>query len=202
MGVTVETGATVIDISPEMVTCKLRDKVETIPARTVLWAAGVLASPLARQLAEATGAQVDKAARIFVEPDLTLPGHPEIFVIGDMAHCPGANGQPLPGVAPVAMQQGRYAADAIRARLLDTPVVPFKYHDKGSLAVIGRSAAVAEVGGLRISGFLAWMAWLFIHILYLVVFSNRLLVLTQWAANYVTRNRYARLITNNPKLPR
>jgi NADH dehydrogenase len=201
LGVTVQTGATVTDITDESVTYKSGDKSETVWARTVLWAAGVLASPLARQLAEATGARIDKAARVFVEPDLTLPGHPEILVIGDMAHRPGPNGQPLPGVAPVAIQQGRYAADTIRARLLGNTVEPFRYLDKGSLAVIGRSAAVADLGWIRISGILAWMAWLTIHLLYLVAFSNRLLVLVQWAASYVTRNRYARLITGQPTAP-
>ncbi len=201
LGVTVQTGATVTEITEESVSYKSGDKSETVSARTVLWAAGVLASPLAQQLAEATGARIDKAARVFVEPDLTLPGHPEIFVIGDMAHLPGPNGQPLPGVAPVAIQQGRYAADAIRARLLGNTVEPFRYFDKGSLAVIGRSAAVADLGWIRISGILAWMAWLTIHLLYLVAFSNRLLVLVQWAASYVTRNRYARLITGQPHAP-
>jgi NADH:ubiquinone reductase (H+-translocating) len=182
------------------VTFKIGENIQVVAARTVLWAAGVLASPLAKQLAEATGARVDKAARIFVEPDLTLPGHPEVLVIGDMAHCLGANGQPLPGVAPVAIQQGTYAADSIRARLAEKTVGPFRYLDKGSLAVIGRSAAVAQLGWLRISGLLAWLAWLFIHLIYLVAFSNRLLVLTQWASNYLTRNRYARLITSEPNL--
>ena len=201
LGVTVQTGANVTDVTDRSVTFELGDKIETVQARTVLWAAGVLASPLARQLAEATGARVDRASRIFVEPDLTLPGHPEIFAIGDMAHCPGANGLPLPGVAPVAIQQGRYVADAIRARLQEKTLAPFRYADKGSLAVIGRSAAVADLGWIRISGIVAWMAWLLIHLLYLVVFSNRLLVITQWAANYMTRNRYARLITGEPSLP-
>ncbi len=201
LGVTVHTGATVTEVTDESVTYQSGDKSETVLARTVLWAAGVLASPLARQLAETTGARIDKAARVFVEPDLTLPGHPEIFVIGDMAHFPGPDGRPLPGVAPVAIQQGRYAADTIRARLLGRTVEPFRYFDKGSLAVIGRSAAVADLGWIRISGILAWIAWLTIHLLYLVAFSNRLLVLVQWAASYVTKNRYARLITGQPSAP-
>ena len=201
LGVTVHTGALVTEITEQSVTFEAGDKSETVSTRTVLWAAGVLASPLAKQLSQATSARVDKAARIFVEPDLTLPGHPEIFVIGDMAHCAGPNGQPLPGVAPVAIQQGRYVADAIRAAIIKKTVEPFRYFDKGSLAVIGRSAAVAEFGRIRISGILAWMAWLFIHLMFLVAFSNRLLVLTQWAANYLTRNRYARLITAEPNAP-
>lgn len=201
IGVTVKTGTMVTHVGPHSVTYKVGDSEDTISARTVLWAAGVLASPLARQLAEATGARLDRAKRIFVEPDLTLSGYPEIFVIGDMAHCPDANGQPLPGVAPVAMQQGYHAAKTIHDRLLGKAAEPFRYTNKGSLAVIGRSAAVADLGWIKISGILAWMAWLLIHLLYLVAFSNRLLVMTQWAANYFTRNRYARLITGETTWP-
>jgi NADH dehydrogenase len=201
IGVSVKTGTIVTNVCADSVTYKTGDKVETLAAKTVLWAAGVLASPLARQLAESTGAQLDKAKRIMVEPDLSLPGHPEILVLGDMAHCADGNGQPLPGVAPVAIQQGCHAARVVRARLAGKAADPFRYFDKGSLAVIGRSAAVADLGWFQISGMFAWMAWLFIHLLYLVAFSNRLLVMTQWAISYFTRNRSARLITGEPIYP-
>jgi NADH dehydrogenase len=160
----------------------------------VLWAAGVEASSLGRRLAQATGASLDKAGRVVVEPDLSLPGHPEVFVIGDLANYPHQTGQPLPGVAPVAMQQGRHVAGQIVRRLRGEPPLPFHYHDRGSMATIGRAAAVADLGRVHLSGFLAWLAWLFIHILYLIEFDNRVLVLFQWAWNYFTHNRSARLI--------
>jgi NADH dehydrogenase len=181
------------------VTVKHGDVVEEIGASTVIWGAGVQASPLAATLAKQTGAALDRAGRIAVGPDLTLPGHPEVFVIGDMALAKTPKGDTLPGVAPVAMQQGDYVAGVIRARLKGKESGPFVYWDKGSMATIGRAAAVAETNmfgfPLRINGFLAWLGWLFIHILYLVQFENRLLVLWQWFWNYVTRNRSARLIT-------
>jgi NADH dehydrogenase len=132
---------------------------------------------------------------VVVRPDLTLPGHPEVFVIGDMANYPHQTGQPLPGVAQVAMQQGRWAADTIAGRLRGRAPAPFRYKDHGMMATIGRASAVADLGWLRLSGLPAWLAWLFIHILYLIEFENRVLVLVQWASNYVTRNRSARLIT-------
>jgi NADH dehydrogenase len=150
---------------------------------------------------------------VFVDPDLTVPGHPEVFAIGDLAAVRldsatqqasvPAGGQPptLPGVAPVAIQQGRYVADAIRRRLRGREVPPFRYHDKGSMATIGRAAAVADLGWVRLSGYLAWLAWLFIHILYLVGFENRVQVVLQWAWNYYTRNRSARLITHETARP-
>jgi len=159
-----------------------------------LWAAGVQASPLGRLLAEKTGAEVDKEGRIVVQPDLTVPGHPELFVLGDLAHFDHQGGKPLPGVAPVAMQQGRYAAKLIESRLRSKSLPPFHYKDRGSLAVIGRNAAVADLGWLRLSGFPAWLLWLFVHLLFLVQFQNRLLVLMQWAWSYITRNRSALLI--------
>jgi NADH dehydrogenase len=193
-GVTVRTGAMVTDIQPHCVTIKVGDHSETIEARTILWAAGVQASPLGKAL-ERAGAKLDRAGRVMVEPDLTVPGHPEIMVIGDLAHCADANGKLLPGVAPVAMQQGRYAARVIKARLKGRVEGPFNYWDKGSLATIGRNAAIADLGWFTLSGFLAWCAWLFIHILYLIHFENRILIVTQWAWDYWTRNRSARLIT-------
>jgi NADH dehydrogenase len=138
---------------------------------------------------------VDRSGRIVVQPDLSLPGHPEVFVIGDMANYPYQDGQPLPGVAQVAMQQGRYVADLIQRRLRGAAPVPFHYHDRGTMATIGRAAAVADLGWIRLSGTIAWLIWLFIHILFLIEFQNRVLVMFQWAWNYFTRNRAARLIT-------
>jgi NADH dehydrogenase len=158
-----------------------------IPARNAIWAAGVTASPLARLLAEAAGAETDRAGRIAVEPDLTLAGHPEVFALGDMV---AVRDQPLPGVAPVAMQEGRHVARSI-ARGSNTP---FRYRDKGNLATIGRSRAIADIKGLHFSGFPAWALWLALHLFYLIGFENRLLVLTRWTFSYVTRGRSARLI--------
>ena len=168
-------------------------------AAVILWAAGVAASPLGKKL----DAQVDRAGRVHVQPDLSLPNHPEIFVIGDLAALNDEHGKLLPGVAPVAMQQGRFVAQLIREELKSpsSPRPAFQYWDKGSLATIGRAAAVAEFGKIHISGFIAWMAWLFIHILFLIGFRNRLLVLIQWAWSYVTYERGARLITGSTYLP-
>jgi len=169
---------------------------EHIAARTVLWAAGVRASEMGRILAERAGAPLDRAGRVLVEPDLSLPGHPEIHVMGDLASLT-QDGQPLPGVAPVAMQQGRYVADLLRHKLRGETMRPFRYFDKGSLATIGRNRAVAQFGWLHVSGFPAWFLWVFVHLMYLVEFDNRLLVFVEWVYNYFTRNRGARLITNN-----
>jgi NADH dehydrogenase len=195
LGVTVRTGTVVTDVQPDRVTIRSGDKTEVIRTHTVLWGAGVQASPLAKELAKATGAEVDRSGRIVVQPDLSLPGHPEVFVIGDMANYPHQGGQPLPGVAQVAMQQGRYVADLIQRRLRGAAPVPFHYHDRGTMATIGRAAAVADLGWIRLSGMMAWLIWLFIHILFLIEFQNRVLVMFQWAWNYFTRNRAARLIT-------
>lgn len=201
LGVTVRTGAMVTDIQPDVVTVRSGERSERIPTRTVLWAAGVQASTLGSILASATGATVDRAGRVVVEPDLSLRGHPEIFVIGDLAHFSHQTGKPLPGVAPVAMQQGRYVAALIVRRLRGETMPPFRYRDHGSMATIGRAEAVADLGWVRFSGFPAWLAWLFIHLITLVQFQNRVLVLIQWAWNYVTWNRYARLITGQSPLP-
>ena len=160
-------------------------------ATLVLWAAGVSASPLGSAL----GGPVDRAGRVLVEPDLSLPGHPEVFVIGDLASLKQADGTQLPGVAPVAMQEGRWAAGQIGADLAGNPRGQFRYVDKGSLATIGRAAAVAQFGKLHISGYLAWLSWLFIHIFFLIGFRNRILVMIQWAWSYFTYDRSARLIT-------
>jgi NADH dehydrogenase len=168
-----------------------------VETATVVWAAGVKANPLGKLLAEAVGGvETDRAGRVVVNPDCSVGNRPDVFVIGDLASMKGADGKPLPGVAPVAMQQGDYVADAITRRVRgQSPRGPFKYWDKGSMATIGRARAVAETGGFRFNGYLAWLAWLFIHILYLARFENRVLVLFQWFWNYVTRNRAARLIT-------
>jgi NADH:ubiquinone reductase (H+-translocating) len=182
LGVEVITNAIVTNLNEHEV-C-IGDK--TIPTRTVLWAAGVQASPLAASL----GVPLDRAGRVVVEPDLTIPGHPEVFVIGDLAAVPD-----VPGVAPAAIQEGIHVARNIERAIEGQPLRAFHYHDKGSLATIGRAAAVAEVGRFHISGFLAWLAWLAIHIFFLIGFRNRLLVLLQWAWAYVTFQRGARLIT-------
>lgn len=170
---------------------------ERIPASVMLWAAGVAASSLGRKL----GAPVDRAGRVFVNSDLTLPNHPEVFVIGDLATLKNEHGKPLPGVAPVAMQEGRYVAKAIGSDLKKSPRKNFHYFDKGNLATIGRAAAVAEIRKLHISGYFAWLAWLFVHIFFLIGFRNRLIVLIQWAWSYFTYERGARLITGDTKLP-
>ena len=176
---------------------------ERILSRTVVWAAGVTASGLASRLGELAGAERDRAGRVTVGPDLTLPGHPEVFALGDMVRVRGADGAAvvLPGVAPVAMQQGRYVAKAIRARLRGRDTAPFRYRDKGNLATIGRAAAVAEIKGLRFSGFVAWMIWLLVHLWYLVGFQNRILVLIRWSFSFATHGRGARLITDEGRIP-
>jgi NADH:ubiquinone reductase (H+-translocating) len=198
LGVTVLTKRTVIGIDAAGVTLDGRDGgPERIASRAVVWAAGVTASSLAGRLAELTGAERDRAGRVTVESDLTLPGHPEVFAIGDMVRVRNVNGEPvvLPGVAPVAMQQGRYAAKVIRSRLRGREHGAFRYRDKGNLATIGRAAAVADVKGFRLSGFLAWATWLVVHLWYLIGFQNRLLVLIRWSFSFVTHGRGARLIT-------
>lgn len=162
-------------------------------AMTVLWAAGNTASPLARSL----GVPLDKQGRVIIQEDLSIPGHPEVMVLGDMAHFPTADG-PLPGLCPVAMQQGRHAAINIRRRLADTDSLPFRYLDKGTMATIGRHAAVADANGLRLSGWLAWMAWLFVHLIFLVSFRNKFMVLINWIWAYVTMGRGARLVGWSP----
>ncbi len=186
LGVEVRTGSKVTGIDAEGVS--IGD--ERIASRTVVWAAGVAASPLARSL----GVPLDRAGRVRVEPDLTVPGHPDIAIVGDLMHFE-QDGHPVPGVAPAAMQAGRHAAANIRRRIANRPPSPFHYRDKGMLATIGRAAAVAQIGRWKTSGFLAWIMWLFIHIFFLIGFRNRLLVLIQWAWSYVTYDRGARLIT-------
>jgi NADH dehydrogenase len=196
LGVTVRLDTRLVDLSDHGVEVKTPNGTEHIATRTVLWAAGVRASPLGRQLSEAAGVSLDRMGRIAVQPDLSVRGHPELLVIGDLASCEGKDGKPLPGIAPVALQQGRHAASVIRARLAGRAPKPFRYFNKGELATIGRAAAVANFGWMGFSGYLAWLLWLFVHLMYLVDFENRLLVFVQWAWNYVTWNRGARLIAH------
>jgi NADH dehydrogenase len=198
LGVTVLIQRTVVGVDGDGATIEHGgSEPERIPSRTVIWAAGVTASGLATRLAELTGAESDRAGRVTVEPDLTLPGHPEVFALGDMVRVRDAAGGStiLPGVAPVAMQQGRYAAKVVRDRLRSRSTQPFLYRDKGNLATIGRGAAVADIKGFRLSGHIAWITWLVVHLWYLVGFQNRLLVLIRWTSSFVTHGRGARLIT-------
>jgi NADH dehydrogenase len=196
LGVEVAKGVMVTKIDGDGVTYKRGDSTETLAAKTVLWAGGVTSTPFAMKLAERTKAETDRVGRIMVNADLTVPNHPEIFILGDLAHALDKQGKPLPGVAQVAIQGGGYAAKVIRARLngkKDVP--PFHYLNKGEMAVIGRAAAVANVLGLHVSGLLAWLMWLFIHLIYIVEFQSRVSVFIQWGFEYMTFSRGARLIT-------
>jgi len=202
LDVIVRSRTTVTGVSEDSIAVQFEGGTEVISTRTVLWAAGVRASSLGKALADATGCEIDRSGRLLVERDLTLKGHPEVFVIGDLANFSRQSGRPLPGVAQVAIQQGRYAASAIRARLDGRGSSPaFHYHDRGNMATIGRAAAVVELPWLRFSGLLAWLAWLFVHLLNIVAFQNRMLVMVQWAWSYLTFNRSARLITGDSPFP-
>jgi NADH dehydrogenase len=206
LGVTVMLGQTVVGVDARGVELDRGDgQRDRISARNVVWAAGVTASPLAGMLADAAGAPTDRSGRLSVEPDLSLPGHPEVCAIGDMVRVAQAEGgEPvtLPGVAPVAMQQGHYTGRKIAKQLAGRPApAPFHYRDKGTLATIGRARAVADVRGLRFSGRLAWLTWLLVHIFYLIGFQNRLVVMLRWSYSYVTRGRASRLITEAAAIP-
>jgi len=201
LGVIVRTNVMVTNISAGAVTVREGDRTETISTRTILWAAGVLASPLGLILAKEDGVKLDRVGRVIVEPDLTIPGHPEIFVIGDISSFSHQTGKPLPGIAQPAIQEGHYVGKLIQRRLKNEKMGPFHYLDKGNLATIGRAKAVADLGRVRLSGFPAWMIWLFIHVLYIVEFQNRLLILFQWAWLYLSFGRSARLITGKKVLP-
>jgi NADH:quinone reductase (non-electrogenic) len=199
LGVTPLPGHTVVDVSAESVSIQPPSgDVQRVEARTTVWAAGVTASPLAGALAEAARLDVDRAGRLPVAPDLTLPGHPEVFALGDMVSVRTEGGETLalPGLAPVAMQQGRFAARAIRKRLAGSPTGSFRYVDKGNLATIGRSQAVADIKGLHLSGFVAWLTWLLVHIAYLTGLENRYLVLVRWTVSFFSRSRGARLMVH------
>jgi len=192
LGVEVHTSAMVTNVEPAAVVIGTK----RIPSVVTLWAAGVAASPLGKKL----GVPVDRAGRVQVNPDLSIPGHPEVFVVGDLATLKDKSGKALPGLAPVAMKEGVAVAENIARDLRGEPREDFHYHDKGSLATIGRAAAVAEFGKIHISGFIAWLSWLFIHIFFLIGFRNRVIVLIQWAWSYFTYERGARLITGDQEL--
>jgi NADH dehydrogenase len=207
LGVTVMLNTKVTAIDDQQVTVQQGEHSRVIPTRTVLWAAGVQASPLGKVVQEQTGAELDRAGRVMVEPDLSVRGFPNLFVIGDLSHFAHGVERPLPGVAPVAMQEGKFVAQVIAARVVgaqqsgDAPGM-FRYFDKGSMATIGRASAVATIGKLKLSGYLAWLSWLFIHLMYLAEFDNRILVFVQWVWNYFTYRRGVRLILNEqPKPP-
>jgi NADH:ubiquinone reductase (H+-translocating) len=194
LGVTVKVGHPVVGVDAQGVTVRRPDGgEERIPSCTVVWAAGVTASPLAAALGEATDTEVDRAGRVAVGADLTLPGRPEVLALGDMVR---AAGKELPGLAPVAIQEGRYAGRLVRDRLRGARTPPFRYRDKGDLATIGRAHAVADLRVVRLSGFLAWLIWLVVHLAELIGFENRIVVLTRWAFSFFTRGRGARLITD------
>jgi NADH dehydrogenase len=198
LGVTAMLRTAVVGVDPDGVTLQREDSSEYhLPARTVIWAAGVRASALAGELASAAGAEQDRADRVTVESDLTLPGHPEVIALGDMVRVRGRDGevQQLLGVAPVAIQQGRYAGRLIADRVAGRETPPFHYRDKGNLATIGRARAVADLHFVRVNGPIAWLLWLGVHIFYLIGFQNRLLVLLRWGFSFVTRGRGAQLIT-------
>jgi len=197
LGVEIQTGTMVKDVDRDGLTVEGGGHSSRIEAHTVIWAGGVTMPPVAKTIAARTGAQTDRAGRIKVNADLTIPGYSDIYVTGDLASLAGADGKPLPGVAQVAMQQGTYAAKAIgrTARGDERPLPPFAYFDKGTMAVIGRGKAVANLFGLHVSGLPAWLVWAFIHVLYLVQFESRVLVFIKWAMQALTFNRSARLIT-------
>ncbi|HEX3746203.1 MAG TPA: NAD(P)/FAD-dependent oxidoreductase [Bryobacteraceae bacterium] len=195
LGVHTRTKTRVTNIDGGGVTMTSASGEEKLAARTVLWAAGVRASRMGKVLADRAGAQLDKVGRVMVESNLTIAGHPEIHVIGDLANFSHQTGKPLPGVAQVAIQEGRYAAKSVRAKIDGVTLKPFRYFDLGNLATIGRNKAVADFGFVKVSGFLAWFLWVFVHLMNLVEFENRLLVFVEWVYNYITRNRGARLIT-------
>jgi NADH:ubiquinone reductase (H+-translocating) len=199
LGVTPLVDRLVTDLDTEGVVVRSGDGEERIPAKTIIWAAGVLAASIAGHLAAAAGAKTDNVGRIIVEPDLTLEGHPEVIAIGDMVKV--RSEPPYPGVAPVAMQMGRYAARLVRARLEGKRAGDFHYIDKGNLATIGRARAVADLKGLKLSGFFAWLMWLLIHLWYLIGFQNRLLVFLRWSISFFTHGRGARLITGDEHMP-
>jgi len=205
LGVTVRTGARVVGVDEHGVDIESAGSLTHTPARTVLWAAGVLASSFARRVGVATGAEADRTGRLKVTPELTVPGHPEIFVIGDAAFMPWPGHASVPGVAQGAIQSGRYAARSIGRRLRDQPVAPFRYSDRGEVAIIGRLAGVTNVPWLgrlgQAGGFPAWVLWLSIHLVYLIGFANRIVVLTRWGWSFLTHGRGSRLITGQPLLP-
>jgi NADH dehydrogenase len=194
LGVELRVNTRVVDVDEQGVTVTTPDGEERIEARTLLWAAGVRGTEAGNALVEECGMPPAPAGRIAVTPQLTVPGHPDIFVIGDLAFVE-QDGRPLPAVAPVAMQQGAYVADVIRRRLAGEAAPPFRYRDRGSMATIGRASAVADLGRVKLQGFAGWVAWLLVHLMMLVRFENKVLVLMQWTWSHFTHGRSARLIT-------
>ncbi len=200
LGVEVQTKTLVTNIADHSVTYRQGETSETIKAHTILWAAGVRASFMGKVLAERTGAELDRVGRVVVESDLSIKDYPDVFVIGDLANFPHQGERPLPGVAPVAMKEGEYVANLIAKRVIGVKIKPFSYQDLGSMAVIGQNKAVVDLNFARFSGFIAWIIWVFAHIYYLIEFDNKLIVMIQWAWNYFTQGRGARLITINTSL--
>lgn len=200
LGVEVQTKTLVTNITDNFVTFRQGEETKTINAHTILWAAGVKASFMGKVLADRTGVELDRAGRVMVEPDLSIKNHSDIFVIGDLANFAHQGDRPLPGVAPVAMKEGEYVAKLILKRAEGKTVTPFAYQDFGSMAVIGQNKAVADLNFGRFSGFIAWIIWVFAHIYYLIEFDNKLIVMIQWAWNYITLGRGARLITEKSSL--
>ncbi len=195
LGVVIHTQTRVTNIENDIVTFKQNGELTEVPSKTILWAAGVQGSALGKILAERTDVECDFSARVIVEPDLTIKDYKNIFVIGDLANFSHQNGKPLPGVAPVAKQEGEYVGKLIKRRLQGRTLPDFKYNDVGSLAMIGQNLAVVDLGFIKLTGFIAWLFWLVIHIYFLIEFDTKLVIVIQWAWNYITRNRRSRLIT-------
>ncbi len=201
LGVNIKLNTMVTNIDSTGATIRRNGDSEMIQSRTILWTAGVKASALGKALEKHAGATLDKSGRVRVNSDLSVPGHPNIFAIGDLAHLSNQGGDPLPGVAPVAMQEGKYVAKLILNRIKGKDTEPFKYKEKGNLAVIGTNSAVADMGSLKFSGFFAWLTWAFVHIRYLIEFDSKIVVLFRWAWSYFTRKRGVRLITGEDPFP-
>ncbi|MEH1765502.1 MAG: NAD(P)/FAD-dependent oxidoreductase [Nostoc sp.] len=195
LGVAVYTNTRVTNIEGNIVTFKQGDELTEITSKTILWAAGVKGSPMGKALAKSTGVECDRSGRVIVEPDLSIKGYNNIFVVGDLGNFSHQNGKPLPGVAPVAKQQGEYVAKLIKRRLQGETLPQFRYNDVGTLAMIGQNLAVVDLGLVKLQGFIAWLFWLVIHIYFLIEFDTKVVVAIQWGWNYITRNRRSRLIT-------
>ncbi|MDZ8092987.1 MULTISPECIES: NAD(P)/FAD-dependent oxidoreductase [unclassified Nostoc] len=195
LGVAVYTNTRVTNIEGNIVTFKRGDELTEITSKTILWAAGVQGSPMGKALAKSTGVECDRDGRVIVEPDLSIKGYNNIFVVGDLGNFSHQNGKPLPGVAPVAKQQGEYVAKLIKRRLQGETLPQFRYNDVGTLAMIGQNLAVVDLGLVKLKGFIAWLFWLVIHIYFLIEFDTKVVVAIQWGWNYITRNRRSRLIT-------
>ncbi|MBN3908973.1 MAG: NAD(P)/FAD-dependent oxidoreductase [Nostoc sp. NMS1] len=200
LGVAVYTNTRVTNIENNIVTFKQGDELIEIVSKTILWAAGVQGSPMGKALAKSTGVECDRSGRVIVEPDLSIKGYKNIFVVGDLGNFSHQNGKPLPGVAPVAKQQGEYVAKLIKRRLQGDTLPQFRYNDVGTLAMIGQNLAVVDLGLIKLKGFIAWLFWLVIHIYFLIEFDTKLVVAIQWGWNYITRNRRSRLITGREGL--